>query len=481
MKINQYKTNARNWNEFERNQERVKRTAEVFTPTQLVQKMCNDYHEHNNGDWSGDMLDPASGSGNILSEILLRKILFYSGKTINDDDAEIPPHIHHKATNEIYGVDIMKDNVKAVRERLWLPEDNENVIENDYLEIYSANPLFNPNKVSTRKFKAIFANPPYSKKSREERDGKIDLWNRFAEMSLKASENIYFITPYIWNGHARRLQAKMNKMVGYVDLTAGKHFDVAMSVSYWNTAKRKGCTVKTEKEEIEIEQLDEIQFIPYKIDETLSIHRKVWTKNKMKVKVLSRIHSHANKRLMKRKDALDTFHHSELTNENEDDEFKYKVFHLNPSKFYYTTKEGIEKYGIDEFESPKIVIGVSSDNTPFFDRKGEYATTHNGYVIFDTLENLENRFKQLNTNFTKFLLETARQDMGGSSAGLLYHSVLRLFPDIPLSITTDEGIFEWLGLTDEEIAVVNKFAVKVDKRDERRQKKQFISKKMQKK
>ena len=467
MRISEYKTKARNWNDFERNQARVKRTAEVFTPPALVQQMCDDYHHHHHGDWKGDMLDPASGSGNILSEILLRKVLFYSGKSINDEHAHITPEIHLKATNEIYGVDIMKDNIEAVRERLWLPNTNENVIENDYLEIYDANPLFNPNQISTRKFKAVFANPPYSKKSREDRCGKIDLWNQFAEVCLKATDEVYFITPFIWNGHARKLQEKLNTKVGYIDLTAGKHFDVQMSISYWNTKKRKGCTVKTEKGEFEIDQLDELVYIPYMVDDTLSIHRKVWKKNRVKTKVVSH--------LMNRRGMLDTFHNAELTSETESGEFKYKVFHLNPSKFYYTTKEGIEKYGWSLFESPKIVIGVSSDNTPFFDRKGEYATTHNGYVIFDTLENLETRYIQMNSKFTKFFFATARQEMGDSPAGLIYHAAIRNFPDIPLSKTTDDEIAEWLELTEEELKVVDEFSRQVDEKNGRRDERNKIS------
>ena len=77
--------------------DRVKETSEVFTPDSLVQKMLDDLDI----DWSNPpqdktFLDPTCGSGQFLVELAKRGI---------------PLH-------NIYGVDLMPDNVETARKRL---------------------------------------------------------------------------------------------------------------------------------------------------------------------------------------------------------------------------------------------------------------------------------------------------------------------------------------------------------------------------
>jgi site-specific DNA-methyltransferase (adenine-specific) len=79
--------------------ERVKDTGEVFTPPELVNKMLNELDY----DWNQDplksgktFLDPTCGSGNFLVEIAKRGI----------------------QPKNIYGVDLMPDNVEITHKRL---------------------------------------------------------------------------------------------------------------------------------------------------------------------------------------------------------------------------------------------------------------------------------------------------------------------------------------------------------------------------
>jgi type I restriction-modification system DNA methylase subunit len=77
--------------------ERVKDTAEVFTPDSLVQEML----ESLDIDWENPpqdktFIDPTCGSGNFLVALAVRNI---------------PIH-------NIYGVDIMKDNIETCKRRL---------------------------------------------------------------------------------------------------------------------------------------------------------------------------------------------------------------------------------------------------------------------------------------------------------------------------------------------------------------------------
>lgn len=88
----------------DRNKLRVKETAEVFTPTPLVQKMLDTISSEFFADLTKTAIDPACGDGQFLSEVLIRKL--ENGSTLE------------QALSTIYGVDLMKDNVQLCRERL---------------------------------------------------------------------------------------------------------------------------------------------------------------------------------------------------------------------------------------------------------------------------------------------------------------------------------------------------------------------------
>lgn len=82
---------------IKRCKKRIKKTAEVFTPKELVIKML-DSLDVNWDDPPKDktFLDPTCGDGNFLEEILKKGI----------------------PLNMIYGVDLMEDNIKVVKSRL---------------------------------------------------------------------------------------------------------------------------------------------------------------------------------------------------------------------------------------------------------------------------------------------------------------------------------------------------------------------------
>jgi len=90
--------------EIDRDEYRVKVTAEVFTPTDLVIKMISEC--------GADMFapgktvfDPACGDGQFLVAAKWVKVLFH-GMSEND------------ALNDLYGVDLMRDNVDLCKKRL---------------------------------------------------------------------------------------------------------------------------------------------------------------------------------------------------------------------------------------------------------------------------------------------------------------------------------------------------------------------------
>jgi hypothetical protein len=96
---------------IDRNNLRVKATAEVFTPTVLVQKCLDDLPDQTVfSDQTKTFLDNSCGDGQFLSEVLIRKLE-------NGIDFET-------ALSTIYGVDMMQDNVELCRERLLCGRDD---------------------------------------------------------------------------------------------------------------------------------------------------------------------------------------------------------------------------------------------------------------------------------------------------------------------------------------------------------------------
>ncbi len=88
----------------DRMSDRVKKTGEVFTPTDLVIDILRkmDINEFAPGK---TVIDPACGDGQFLVPVKFLK-MFYFGMSEED------------ALNDIYGVDIMRDNVDMCKNRL---------------------------------------------------------------------------------------------------------------------------------------------------------------------------------------------------------------------------------------------------------------------------------------------------------------------------------------------------------------------------
>jgi|TARA_B110000977_G_scaffold130517_1_gene166397 hypothetical protein len=95
----------------ERDKLRVKKTAEVFTPTPLVQEILDKLEEQDSELFQNPnktFLEPSCGDGQFLSEVVIRK-MERSNCTLE------------QALSTTYGVELMEDNVKLCKERLAGP------------------------------------------------------------------------------------------------------------------------------------------------------------------------------------------------------------------------------------------------------------------------------------------------------------------------------------------------------------------------
>jgi len=101
---------------IERDKLRVKATGEVFTPTELVREVLADIPCSQFTDPTNTFLDPSSGDGQFLGEVLIRKM--ENGSTFE------------QALSTVYGVEMQEDNVKLCQERLLCGrEDLRHIVE----------------------------------------------------------------------------------------------------------------------------------------------------------------------------------------------------------------------------------------------------------------------------------------------------------------------------------------------------------------
>ena len=115
--IYQYKNHSREFDfmsGIERDRLRVKETAEVFTPTPLVQEMLDKLPQELFSDSTKTFLDPSCGDGQFLSEVIIRK-MERSNCTLT------------QALSTTYGVELMEDNVKLCKERLAGPNPTQEI------------------------------------------------------------------------------------------------------------------------------------------------------------------------------------------------------------------------------------------------------------------------------------------------------------------------------------------------------------------
>ena len=89
---------------IDRDKQRIQSTAEIFTPTDLVIEMLNNIEIDRLGAGK-TILDPACGDGQFLTAIKWVKVYIHQ-------------MTEEEALQDIYGVDIMRDNVDLCKKRL---------------------------------------------------------------------------------------------------------------------------------------------------------------------------------------------------------------------------------------------------------------------------------------------------------------------------------------------------------------------------
>lgn len=89
----------------DRMSDRVKATGEVFTPASLVVEMIQKFGEEAFAPGK-TVLEPSCGDGQFIVGVFLTKRFFHKMSAVD-------------AMSDIYGVELMADNAKLCRRRLW--------------------------------------------------------------------------------------------------------------------------------------------------------------------------------------------------------------------------------------------------------------------------------------------------------------------------------------------------------------------------
>ena len=95
----------------DRGRDRVKVTGEIFTPTDLCKQMIREVPEEKLRDPDTTYLDNSCGDGNFLVSLL---------EVLTEEYGHDRQHV---LNHQLYGVDLMPDNVATVKRRLGLTED----------------------------------------------------------------------------------------------------------------------------------------------------------------------------------------------------------------------------------------------------------------------------------------------------------------------------------------------------------------------
>jgi type I restriction-modification system DNA methylase subunit len=90
--------------DIEKDRHRIQTNGEVFTPTELVNKILDRIPSKLFVEPERTFIDPNCGDGQFLGEVLIRKL--ENGISFE------------QALSTIYGIDIMEDNVDVCRKRL---------------------------------------------------------------------------------------------------------------------------------------------------------------------------------------------------------------------------------------------------------------------------------------------------------------------------------------------------------------------------
>jgi hypothetical protein len=388
--------------------------GEVFTPIELVCKILDKIPE---GVWRNPkaiFLDPCMGKGTFLLEIVRRLVYIYG---YTEDDAK----------SRVYGYDVRVKYINHLTRR-----GLKNVRHKDFL-----------NEVIEMEFDVVLGNPPYqSIEDNRKINGGINekLWMPFLYKSislLKKDGFLGILVPTTWAAGAKNPHTSDNifqdiikkKDVISIDMNSGNYFNVGIGIS---TIILKNCNRSSEYIKINWVDIniDSWNILPKKIDSIiLSIFHKISQHEKFKFSFVRK-----------------NFKKNELST-NFTEEFNCKT---------YVGKEGFlySKIKTQYDDLPKVLIHRmtfgNGQMAIICDNDGEITPCYSNVYLVGENETASKVKEVIELKLYQFIFNNLKYTQYNESRALSE------FPKVPLNIDwTNDTLYEFFGLTDEEIQYID--------------------------
>lgn len=395
-------------------------------------------------------LEPAVGSGNFLIEVLKRKI-------------KKSPDCIKEIISSLYGIDILDDNVKITRKRIYdeISTYCSNSLKKEIKEILNKNIIcgdFLKYKFK-KKFDCILTNPPYHTNSSGKLGSSATIYQYFVQKAKRMSpEFILMIIPSKWMSQGRGLKKFRSEMlcdkhikVLYDFINAKEIFpDIFLrgGVCYFLRDKNyKGKTlIKTHLENGEIltsnrflKEKDIDIFIRY--EKAISILKKVQLKKENSIKEFLSSECPFGLRTFYRGNKIGSI----------------KVY---TNKGTTTIDEKLITKNRELINQDKVLIpraiglgGFKGKINAIYSEPKSICTET--YIVFSGLNSkkeAENAIKYINTKFFKFLLGLKKNTMMAPKNTYSFIPMQDFKKEI-----TDEMLFKKYELDEDEIGFINQF------------------------
>jgi hypothetical protein len=293
------------------------------------------------------------------------------------------------------------------------------------------------------KFDLILTNPPFQD-SVNRKKTPHKLWIDFTlsvfSRLVKPGGSLVQVSPASFASPSNRVLGLMGEHQTQVLRFGTEHHfpEVGSTFSdYWiekSANDERPTRVVTEGQEFEIELNSEIFYLPNDISKhALSIHQKVMFSNLPRLKVEW---DYVTAHNIRRYDPTPTLV------EIQDEVHPFPVFHTNRSTWYSSIRQ-------DWADSPKVMWTRSGYTVPFFD-DGVHGGTD--MVYFIRVANAgagEALAANMNSKLMKYIYKTAKWSGFGNER------VFTALPKLPVDrVMSDEEIYEYFGLTFEEVQYV---------------------------
>jgi hypothetical protein len=264
----------------------------------------------------------------------------------------------------------------------------------------------------------------------------INLTKQFSDLLNKGDEML-LVSPQSWGSPSNKvLNIFQQNTVKYINFDSGKYFPgVGSSFSDYHIVIGKDTKIRTKftvnKEDYDLRFDDSVLYIPNDIcKNSHSIHQKVIFSRKDKL-VVNHDYVNCHNILLKKSDTLSKIKTPKHIN---------PVFHTNRQVWYSSVKQ-------DFFDKKKVIWTRSGYTKPFYDSGTIGGTDMAYYVLVDNEKDGKSLEKILNSELFQYIFRTAKWSGFGNE------KVFSALPDVTgVHLQTDKEIYEYFGITDEEIS-----------------------------